>query len=72
MFNENSDNSEDFLFSQNYKPNEFKVLDNYIGQDDRRFKKMGYIGMGWHLITNLIQYISNGRTEFTKKSKYWQ
>lgn len=73
MFNENSDNSEDFLFSQNYKTHEFEVLEShYIGQDDRRFKKMGYIGMGIHLLRNLICYILNGRTEFTKKSKYWE
>jgi glycosyltransferase involved in cell wall biosynthesis len=72
MFNENSDNSEDFLFSQNYKPHEFEVLkSHYIGQDDRRFKKMGYIGMGLHLLRNLIYFMINGRTEFTKKSKYW-
>lgn len=72
MFNERSDNSEDFLFSQNFLPNEFFVLDDYIGQDDRRFKKMGYFGMGLHLISNLIRYMINGRTEFTKKSKYWK
>jgi len=71
MFNEKSDNSEDFLFSQNFHPSEFTVLNHYIGQDDRRFKKMGYFGMGKHLILNLIRYIVNGRTEFTKKSRYW-
>lgn len=72
MFNEKSDNSEDFLFSQNFKPKEFGVLNHYIGQDDRRFKKMGYLGMGFHLLKNLTRYIFNGRTEFTKKSKYWE
>ncbi len=72
MFNEQSDNSEDFLFSQNFKPNEFGVLNHFIGQDNRRFKKMGYIGMGLHLLGNLIRYMINGRTEFTKKSKYWE
>lgn len=70
-FNENSDNSEDFLFSQNFKPSEFFVLDRYIGQDDRRFKKMGYWGMGMHLLGNLIRYVKNGREEFKKKSNYW-
>jgi glycosyltransferase involved in cell wall biosynthesis len=71
MFNEKSDNSEDFLFSQNFKPDEFAVLGDYIGQDDRRFRKMGYFGMGIHLLKNLIRYMFNGRTEFTKKSNYW-
>lgn len=71
-FNENSDNSEDFLFSQNFKPSEFFVLDEYIGQDDRRFKKMGYWGMAKHLLGNLIRYVKNGREEFKKKSNYWK
>jgi glycosyltransferase involved in cell wall biosynthesis len=71
MFNELSDNSEDFLFSQNYTPSQFHTLPHFIGQDDRRFKKMGYIGMGWHLLRNLTYYMLNGRTQFTKKSKYW-
>ena len=71
-FNENSDNSEDFLFSQNYRPDQFVVLDMFIGQDDRRFKQMGYLGMGWHLIRNLLIYIFNGRTEFTKDRGYWK
>lgn len=71
MFNELTDNSEDFLFSQNFKPNEFVTLNRFIGQDDRRMKKMGYIGMGWHLVSNLYRYIRNGREEFTRKTKYW-
>lgn len=71
MFNETSDNSEDFLFSQNFKPKEFHVLNSFIGQDDRRFKKMGYLGMGIHLLTNLFNYITNNNEEFTKKSRYW-
>lgn len=70
-FNEESDNSEDFLFSQNFKPSEFFVLNKYIGQDDRRFKKMGYWGMSTHLLSNLIRYVKNGREEFKKVSKYW-
>lgn len=71
MFNEKSDNSEDFLFSQNYKPSEFYTLNHYIGQDNRRFIKMGYVGMIWHLVRNLAYYLFNRRTEFTKKSNYW-
>ena len=71
MFNEKSDNSEDFLFSQNYKPSEFYTLNHYIGQDNRRFIKMGYVGMVWHLVRNLAYYLFNRRTEFTKKSNYW-
>jgi len=71
MFNERSDNSEDFLFSQNFKPSEFATLEHYIGQDDRRMKKMGYVGMAVHLIRNLYRYMRNGREEFTQTSNYW-
>lgn len=64
--------SEDFFLSKKYHPSKFKLVNHYFGQDSRRFKKMGYFGMGLHLISNLIRYMINGRTEFTKKSKYWK
>ncbi len=41
MFDETLNNSEDFWLSRNIPKSKFKILDKYIGQDDRRFKKMG-------------------------------
>jgi glycosyltransferase involved in cell wall biosynthesis len=70
-FNVKSDNSEDFIFSQNFTPSEFIVLDHYIGQDDRRFKTIGYIGMLKHLLINLYNYIKHGKTNFVAKTGYW-
>lgn len=71
IFDEKSDNSEDFLSSQKYKPYEFTIIDNYVGQDDRRLKKMGIWGMTHHLTSNLIRYIFKGKGEFREKSGYW-
>lgn len=71
-FSTTSDNSEDFLFSQNFSPTEFYVMNHFIGQDDRRFKTLGYVGMVKHLIINFYKFLINDLKHFDKKSKYWQ
>lgn len=72
MFNEMSTNSEDFLFSQNFHPSEFGVSKHfYIGQDDRRFKKIGYFGMFKHLVVNFSNYLRFGKDYFNKPTEYW-
>ncbi len=45
MFDETLNHSEDYCLSKKYNPKKFKIHSHYIGQDDRRFKKMGYLGM---------------------------
>lgn len=45
QFDETLQHSEDYCLSKKYRPTEFMILNHYIGQDDRRFKKMGYTGM---------------------------
>jgi len=45
QFDETLQHSEDYCLSKKYKPSEFRIINHYIGQDDRRFKKMGYTGM---------------------------
>lgn len=70
-FDERNDNSEDFLFSQKYQPHQFKILDHFIGQDDRRFKKMGYIGMVRHLLVNFYKFKVGDKEHFTYISNYW-
>jgi len=42
MFDTTVQNSEDFVLSRKVPKSKFKILDRYIGQDDRRFDKMGY------------------------------
>ena len=44
--------SEDFFLSRKYDPKKFDIIDHHFGQDSRRFKKMGYFGMGWYTIKN--------------------
>jgi hypothetical protein len=68
-FDETLDNSEDYWLSKQYDPSKFRISNHYIGQDDRRFKKMGYIGM----IRLIIQgYINRNNIEFFKKDiGYW-
>ena len=69
---EGVDNSSDFLASQYFEPSEFLVVDRYIGQDNRRIEKMGYIGMAKHLLKNLWSYHKLGRIHFLTKSSYWK
>ena len=44
-FNETFKHSEDYCLSRLYKPCKFKISNHYIGQDNRRFEKMGFLGM---------------------------
>ena len=71
MFSTSTDTSEDFLFSQNFTPRQFKVLDRFIGQDDRRFKKMGYLGMFKYLVVNFYKFLKKDINHFSKDVGYW-
>ena len=64
--------SEDFFLSRMYNPKKFKILNHYFGQDSRRFKKMGYLGMTIYLIKNFIN--RNNETYWTNldNRKYWE
>ena len=70
-FNEFVDNSEDFLFSQNFSPDEFVISKTKIGLDDRRFKKIGYFYTVKHLLVNFYKFIKKDKKHFHKKSGYW-
>ena len=71
MFSTSTDTSEDFLFSQNFKPKQFKILNRFIGQDDRRFKKMGYFGMLKYLVVNFYKFLKKDINHFSKDVGYW-
>lgn len=62
--------SEDYLLSKKIPKNKFKIVNGYIGQDDRRFKKMGYLVFFWFLIKNYIN--RNNREWFIKDVGYWK
>ena len=69
MFDENVNHSEDYLLSKQYPVDKFKISNHYVGQDDRRFKKMGYMFM----VTLLIKgFINKDNIDYFKKDVgYW-
>lgn len=70
-FQEKFSTSEDFFLSRMYNPKKFKIINHYFGQDARRFKKMGYFGMGWYLIKNFINRNNQKYWDKLDNSKYW-
>ena len=70
-FPEKTVTSEDYFLSRLYSPKKFKIVNHYFGQDSRRFKKMGYFGMGWYLIKNFINRNNQKYWDRLDSSKYW-
>lgn len=70
-FPEKTVTSEDYFLSRMYSPKKFKIANHYFGQDSRRFKKMGYFGMGWYLIKNFINRNNKAYWDRLDGSKYW-
>ena len=70
-FKERFSTSEDYFLSRMYDPKKFKIINHYFGQDARRFKKMGYFGMGWYLIKNFINRNNQKYWDKLDNSKYW-
>ena len=70
-FPEHFSTSEDYFLSRKYSPRKFRIVKHYFGQDSRRFKKMGYMGMAKYLVKNFVN--RNNKTYWDKldSSKYW-
>jgi glycosyltransferase involved in cell wall biosynthesis len=69
-FDESVTQSEDFLLSRKIPKYKFKILNQYVGQDNRRFKKMGYFNFFKLVILN---YINKNNIEWFKKDVgYWK
>jgi glycosyltransferase involved in cell wall biosynthesis len=69
MFDETLNNSEDYHLSKQYDPKRFHISKMKYGQDDRRFKKMGYMGM---LRLIILNYIHRDNIEWFKQDVgYW-
>jgi len=64
--------SEDFFLSKMYDVEKFKIADHYFGQDSRRFKKMGYLGMTHYLIKNFIHRNNEKHWNSIDEKKYWE
>ena len=63
--------SEDYFLSRMYSPKKFKIINHYFGQDSRRFKKMGYLGMATYLIKNFINRNNKAYWDKLDSSRYW-
>lgn len=63
--------SEDYFLSRKYSPKKFKIVKHHFGQDSRRFKKMGYFGMGKYLIKNFVNRNNKKYWDKLDSSKYW-
>ncbi len=63
--------SEDFFLSKKYSPEKFKIVNHYFGQDNRRFKKMGYFGMAWFLLKNFYNRNNKAYWNTVDHSRYW-
>lgn len=70
-FPENFSTSEDYFLSRMYSPRKFRILQHHFGQDSRRFKKMGYMGMARYLIKNFINRNNKKYWDSLDSSKYW-
>ena len=69
MFDEQVTTSEDYLLSKKYSKDKFHISKKYYGQDNRRFKKMGYFKMIKLLLDNYKN--RNNIEHFKKEVGYW-
>ena len=70
-FPENFATSEDYFLSRKYSPKKFRIIKHHFGQDSRRFKKMGYMGMAKYLVKNFINRNNKKYWDSLDSSKYW-
>ena len=70
-FPEKFSTSEDFFLSRMYSPSKFRIIRHHFGQDSRRFKKMGYMGMAKYLVKNFINRNNKAYWDSLDNSKYW-
>jgi glycosyltransferase involved in cell wall biosynthesis len=70
-FPENFATSEDYFLSRKYSPKKFRIIRHHCGQDSRRFKQMGYLGMGRYLVKNFINRNNRAYWDNLDSSRYW-
>jgi len=70
-FPEQFSTSEDFFLSRKYSPKKFRIVRHHFGQDSRRFKKMGYMGMAKYLVKNFVNRNNKKYWDKLDSSKYW-
>jgi glycosyltransferase involved in cell wall biosynthesis len=70
-FPENFSTSEDYFLSRMYSPKKFRIIRHHFGQDSRRFKKMGYLGMGTYLVKNFVNRNNKAYWDTLEHNRYW-
>jgi glycosyltransferase involved in cell wall biosynthesis len=70
-FPEQMSTSEDYFLSRKYSTKKFRIIGHYFGQDSRRFKKMGYLGMTKYLVKNFINRNNKEYWDSLDNSQYW-
>ena len=70
-FPESFATSEDYFLSRKYSPKKFRIVKHHFGQDSRRFKKMGYLGMAKYLVKNFVNRNNKQYWDKLDSSKYW-
>jgi hypothetical protein len=70
-FPERFSTSEDYFLSRMYSPKKFRIVRHHFGQDSRRFKKMGYMGMAKYLVKNFVNRNNKAYWDYLDSSKYW-
>ena len=70
-FPEQFTTSEDFFLSSKYDVKKFRIINHFYGQDSRRFRKMGYLGMAWYMIKNFINLKNPKYWTKDSHNKYW-
>lgn len=70
-FPEQMSTSEDFFLSRKYSPKKFRIIGHHFGQDSRRFKKMGYMGMARYLVKNYMNRNNKAYWDQLDNSRYW-
>ena len=70
-FPEHCTTSEDYFLSKKYSPKKFRIIRHHLGQDSRRFKKMGYLGMARYLVKNFINRNNPVYWGKSDHNKYW-
>ena len=70
-FPEQLSTSEDYFLSRKYNPKKFRIIKHHLGQDSRRFKKMGYFGMGKYLVKNFVNRNNKVYWDSLDSTKYW-
>lgn len=70
MFPNKYETSEDYILSAQYSKKKFAIVNHYFGQDERRFKKLGYWGMMKYMTINFFN--RNNLHHFEKSNvNYW-